>query len=103
MIHAWDQASFRDLESEEVAELLHEIPQELFRERDLNRRLDHDMLNLVNWYFERLFDLVGQPLSYWEVEEIVTSTQGDVFLILRNIISCQQQHTDALCYTVKFL
>ncbi len=99
MIHAWDQVSFSDSESEEEEELLHEIPQVLFR--DLNRRLDHDMLSRVNLYFERLFDLAGQPLSYREAEEIVVSAQSDVS-ILRNIISCQQQHNEALRHAAEF-
>ncbi|KAF4100763.1 hypothetical protein G5714_018959 [Onychostoma macrolepis] len=45
LVHAWDQASFSDTESEEEeeeAELLHEIPRELFSDRDLNRRLDRE-------------------------------------------------------------
>ncbi len=97
MIHAWDQVSFSDSEKEE--ELEHEIPQQVFRERDLNRRLDHDALNRVNRvnrYFEKLFDLARRPLSYREFEEIAVNAQGDVISILRNIISCQQQHTMAL-------
>lgn len=73
MIHTWDQASFNDSESEEEEELPHEILQELLCERDLNRRLDHDVLNRVNRYFERHFDLAGQPLSYREAEEIAAS------------------------------
>ncbi|KAF4113995.1 hypothetical protein G5714_004218 [Onychostoma macrolepis] len=46
-VHAWDQVSFSDTESEEEeeeedAELLHEIPRELFSDCDLNRRLDRE-------------------------------------------------------------
>lgn len=62
MIHAWDQVSFSASESEEEEELPHEIPQELFRDRDLNRRLDYAMLPHVNRNFETLFDLSGQTL-----------------------------------------
>ncbi len=101
MLHAWDQVSFSDTESE-AEELLHEIPQPLFCDRDLNRRLDHDALNRVNRYFERMFDLTGQPLSYRQVEEIAVNTQADVFAILTNIITCQQQHTEALRHTADF-
>ncbi len=101
MLHAWDQVSFSDTESE-AEELLHEIPQPLFRDRDLNRRLDHDALNRVNRYFERIFYLTGQPLSYRQVEEIAVNTQADVFAILTNIITCQQQHTEALRHTADF-
>ncbi|XP_016329674.1 uncharacterized protein LOC107678790 [Sinocyclocheilus anshuiensis] len=102
MIHAWDQISFTDSESEEEDELPHEIPQELFRDRDLNIRLDYDMLSRVNRYFERLFDLAGQPLSYREAEDIVASAQSDVLAILRNIIACQQQHNEALRHAAEF-
>ncbi len=93
MIHAWDQISFSDSESGEEEELPHEIPQQLFRECDLNRRLNHDALNRVNRYFESVFDLAGQPLSYRQAEEIAVNAQADVIVILRNIIACQQQHT----------
>ncbi len=58
MLHAWDQVSFSDTESDEE-ELPHEIPQPLFHDRDLNRRLDREALNRVNRYFERDFDLAG--------------------------------------------
>ncbi len=103
MVHAWDQVSFSDMESEdEEEELQHEIPRDVFRVRDLNRRLDHDALNPVNRYFERVFDLAGRPLSYREAEEIAVSTQCDVISILRNIISCQQQHTEALRQAAEF-
>ncbi len=83
--------SFSDSENEEKEELPHEIPQELFRERDLNGRLDQDTLNHVNRYFERLFDLARRPLSYREVEEIAANAQDDVIEILRNIFSDQQR------------
>ncbi|XP_058644238.1 uncharacterized protein LOC131547582 [Onychostoma macrolepis] len=110
LVHAWDQVSFTDTESEEeeeeeveeVAELLHEIPRELFSDRDLNRRLDREALNRVNRYFERLFDLAGQPLTYRQIEEIAANAQGDVISILRNVISCQQQHTEALRHAAEF-
>ncbi|KTF71649.1 hypothetical protein cypCar_00049243 [Cyprinus carpio] len=102
-IHAWDQVSFSASESEEKdEELPHEIPQELFRERDLNRRLDYDMLRRVNRNFETLFDLNGQTLSYREAEDIVASAQSDVISILRNIISCQQQQNESLRHAAEF-
>lgn len=102
-IHAWDQVSFSASESEEEdEELPHEIPQELFRERDLNRRLDYDMLRRVNRSFETLFDLNGQTLSYREAEDIVASAQSDVVSILRNIIACQQQQNESLRHAAKF-
>ncbi len=88
MLHAWDQVSFSDTESDEE-ELPHEIPQPLFHDRDLNRRLDREALNRVNRYFERDFDLAGESLSYRHVEEIAVNAQADVFAILTNIISCQ--------------
>ncbi len=37
MVHASDQAGFSDLESVGDSGLLHEIPQPVFRDRDLNR------------------------------------------------------------------
>ncbi len=77
MIQAWDQVSFSDSEIEEEEE----IPKQLFRECDLNRRLDHDALNRVNRYFDRLFDLDGQPLTYRQAEEIAFNAQGDVISI----------------------
>ncbi len=98
MIHTWDQVSFSNSEIEEEEE----IPQQLFRERDLNRRLDHDVLNRVNRYFERYFDLPGQPLTYRQSEKIAVNAQGDVISILRNIIACQQQHTEALRHAAEF-
>ncbi|XP_042622682.1 uncharacterized protein LOC122146630 isoform X2 [Cyprinus carpio] len=103
-IRAWDQVSFSASESEEEEEeeLPHEIPQELFREHDLNRRLEYDMLRCVNWNFETLFDLNGQTLSYREAEDIVASAQSDVVSILRNIIACQQQHNESLRHTAEF-
>ncbi len=101
MLHTWDQVSFNDTESEEE-ELPHEIPQPLFCDRDLNRRLDREALNRVNRYFERVFDLAGQSLSYRHVKEIAVNAQADVFAILTNIISCQQQHTEALRHATAF-
>ncbi|KTF70967.1 hypothetical protein cypCar_00046664 [Cyprinus carpio] len=103
-IRAWDQVSFSASESEEEEEeeLPHEIRQELFREHDLNRRLEYDMLRCVNWNFETLFDLNGQTLSYREAEDIVASAQSDVVSILRNIIACQQQHNESLRHTAEF-
>ncbi len=59
-----------------------QIPQPVFRDRDLNRRLDYDVLNRVNRYFERVFDLADQSLSYREVEAIAVNAQADVFAIL---------------------
>ncbi len=103
MIHAWDQVSFSESESEEEEEQLpHEIPQQLFRECDLNRRLDHDALNRFNLCFERVFDLAGELLSYRQVEEIAVNVQADVIAILRNIIACLQQHTEALRHAAEF-
>lgn len=103
MLHAWDQASFSDSENEEEEEELpHEISQQPFHEYDLNRRLDYDALNRVNLYFERFFDLAGQSLSYRRVEEIAVNAQADVIAILRNIIACQQQHTEALRHAADF-
>ncbi|XP_058601930.1 sterol regulatory element-binding protein 2-like [Onychostoma macrolepis] len=67
LVHASDQVSFSNPESE----LPHEIPRELFRDHNLNRRLDYNMLSHVNRYFERLFNLAGQPPSYPEAEDIV--------------------------------
>ncbi len=102
MIHDWNQISFRDLENEVEEELTHEISQQLFHERDLNRRLDHDALNHVNRYFERVSDLAGQQLSYRQAEKIAVNVQCDVISILRNIIACQQQHTEALRHAAEF-
>ncbi len=102
MVHAWDQATFSDSEPEENPGLPHEIPQPVFRERDLNRSLDYDILNRVNRYFERLFDLADQRLIYRQVEEATVNAQADVFAILTNIIECQQQHTEALRYAADF-
>ncbi len=102
MIHAWDQANFSDSEDEEDAGLLHEIPQPVFRDRDLNRSLDYDILNRVNRFFERLFDLADQRLTYRQVEEATANAQADVFAILTNIIECQQHHTQALRYAADF-
>ncbi len=98
MIHAWDQVYFSNSEIEEEEE----IPQQLFHKHNLNRSLDHYALNRVNCYFERLFDLSGQPLTYRQSEEIAVNTQGDVISILRNIIACQQQHTEAILHTAEF-
>ncbi|XP_058602536.1 G-box-binding factor-like [Onychostoma macrolepis] len=67
LVHASDQVSSSNPESE----LPHEIPRERFRDHNLNRRLDYNMLSRVNWYFERLFNLAGQPPSYPEAEDIV--------------------------------
>ncbi len=86
MVHAWDQAAFSDSEPEEDGSLPHEIPQPVFRGRDLNRSLDYDILNRVNRYFE----------------EATVNAQDDVFAILTNIIACQQQHTEALRYAAEF-
>ncbi len=99
MIHAWDQVSFSDSKNKELP---YEISQQMFHERNLNRRIDNDILNCVNRCFERVFDLAGQPLSYRQVEEIAVIAQGDVISILRNIIVCQHQHTDALRHAVEF-
>ncbi len=99
MVHAWDQAAFSDSEPEEDGGLPHEIPQPVFRERDLNRSLDYNILNRVNRYFERLFD---QRLIYRQVEEATVNAQADVFAILTNIIACQQQHKEALRYAADF-
>ncbi len=68
MVHAWDQATFSDSETEEGDGLPHEIPQPVFRDRDSNRSLDYDILNWVNRFFERLFDLADQRLIYRQVE-----------------------------------
>ncbi len=54
MIHAWDQVSFSDSKNEELP---YEISQQMFHERNLNRRIDNDILNCVNRCFERVFDL----------------------------------------------
>ncbi len=102
MVHAWDQVSFSDTESEDEEELYREMPWDVIRTSDLNRRLDHEALNRVNCYFERVFDLAGRPLSYQDAEEIAATSQGDVIAILRNIISCQQQHTEALRHAAEF-
>ncbi len=63
MVHAWDQVSFTDTESEDDEELYHEMPRDVIRSSDLNRRLDHEALNRVNCYFERVFDLAGRSLG----------------------------------------
>ncbi len=103
MVHAWDQVSFSDTESEaDAEELYREMPRDVIRSSDLNRRLDHEALNRVNCYFERVFDLAGRPLTRQDAEEITTNSQGDVIAILRNIISCQQQHTEALRHAAEF-
>ncbi|XP_026110137.1 uncharacterized protein LOC113082977, partial [Carassius auratus] len=103
MVSAWDRASFSDSASEEeTEELPNEDPQELFRERDLNRRLDYDMLRRVNRRFGTLFDLSGQALSYRGAEEIVGNAQSDVVGILRNIIECQQQLNVSLRHAAEF-
>ncbi len=102
MVHAWDQAAFSDSEPEEDAGLPNEIPQPVFRERDLNRSLDYDILNRVNRYFKRVFDLADQRLIYRQVKEATVNAQADVFAILTNIIACQQQHTEALRYAADF-
>ncbi len=101
MVHTWDQTGFSDSEPEGSG-LPHEIPQPVFRERDLNRSLDYDILNRVNRYFERLFEIADQRLIYRQVEEATVNTQADVFAILTNIIECQQQHTEALRYAADF-
>ncbi len=98
MVQACDQSSFSDSEPEEDAGLPHEIPQPVFRDRDLNRSLDYDILNRVN----RFFDLADQRLIYRQVEEVTVNAQADVFAILTNIIACQQQHTEALRYPADF-
>ncbi len=82
--------------------MLHEIPQPVFRDRDLNRSLDYDILNRVNRFFERLFDLADQRLIYRQIEEATANAQADVFAILTNIIECQQHHTAALRYAADF-
>ncbi len=102
MVHASDLAGFSDSESVGDSGLLHEIPQPVFRDRDLNRSLDYDILNRVNRYFERLFDLADQRLIYRQVEEATVNAQADVFAILTNIIECQQHYTDALRYAADF-
>ncbi len=102
MVHAWDQISFSDTESEDNGELYREMPRDIIRTSDLNRRLDHEALNRVNCYFERVFDLAGRPLTRQDAEEITANSQGDVIAILRNIISCQQQHTEALRHAAEF-
>ncbi len=102
MVHAWDQVSFTDTESEDDEELYREMPRDVIRTSDLNRRLDHEALNRVNCYFERVFDLAGRSLTRQDAEEIAASSQGDVIAILRNIISCQQQHTEALRHAAEF-
>ncbi len=45
VIYASAQADISDSESEEYVGLPHEIPQPLFRDRDVNRSLDYDILN----------------------------------------------------------
>ncbi len=102
MVHAWDQAAFSYSEPEEEGGLPHEIPQPVFRERDLNRSLDYNILNRVNRYFERLFDLADHRLIYRQVEEATVNAQANVFAILTNIIACQQQHKEALRYAADF-
>ncbi|XP_052436036.1 nucleolar protein 10 [Carassius gibelio] len=96
MVSAWDRASFSDSASEEeTEELPNEDPQELFREHDLNRRLDYDMLHHVNRRFGTLFDLSGQALSYRGAEEIVGNAQSDVgkllFALCRTCAETQYQ------------
>ncbi len=103
MVHAWDQISFSDTESEaEAEELYREMPRDIIRDSDLNRRLDYEALNRVNCYFERVFDLAGGALTRQDAEEITANLQGDVISILRNIIECQQQHTEALRHAAEF-
>ncbi len=102
VIHASAQADISDSESEEYVGLPHEIPQPVFRDRDLNRSLDYDILNRVNRFFERLFDLADQRLIRRQLEEVTANAQADVFAILTNIIECQQHHTDALRYAADF-
>ncbi len=102
MIHACDQANFSDSGDEEDDGLPHEIPQPVFRDRDLNRSLDYDILNRVNRFFERLFDLADQRLTYRQVEEATANAQVDVFAILTSIIECQQHHTTALRFAADF-
>ncbi len=102
MVQAWDRVSFSDTESEDAEELYREMPKDVIRTSDLNRRLDHEALNRVNCYFERVFDLAGAPLTRHDAEEITANSQGDVIAILRNIISCQQQHTEALRHAAEF-
>ncbi len=82
MVHAWDQVSFSDTESEDEEELYREMPWDVIRTSDLNRRLDHEALNRVNCYFERVFDLAGRPLTHQDAEQIAASSQGDVIAIL---------------------
>ncbi|KAL0146560.1 hypothetical protein M9458_058191 [Cirrhinus mrigala] len=104
-VQAWDEARFTETDqSEEEAEedLPHEISHEVFRDRDLNRRLDYDMLGRVNRNFERVLDLVGPPLSYRDIETAVETALVDVLSILRNIITCQQQHNEALGHAAAF-
>ncbi len=102
MVYACDQPDISDSESEEYVGLPHEIPQPVFRDRDLNRSLDYDILNRVNRFFERLFDLADQRLTYRQVEEATANAQVDVFAILTSIIECQQHHTTALRYAADF-
>ncbi len=86
MVHAWDQISFSDTESEaDAEELYREIPRNIIRTCDLNRRLDYEALNRVNCYFERVFDLAGRPLTRQDAEEITANSQGDVIAILRTL------------------
>ncbi len=47
MVHAWDQVSFSDTESEDEEELYREMPRDVFRTSDLNRRLDHESVLIV--------------------------------------------------------
>ncbi|KAL0152881.1 hypothetical protein M9458_051814 [Cirrhinus mrigala] len=104
-VQAWDEVRFSETDqSEEEAEedLPHKISQEVFRDRDLNRRLDYDMLGRINRNFERVLDLVGPPLSYRDIETAVEAALVDVLSILRNIITCQQQHNEALGHATAF-
>ncbi len=44
---AWDRVSFSDTESEDDGELYREMPRDIIRTSDLNRRLDHEALNAL--------------------------------------------------------
>lgn len=64
----------------------------LFNDQDLSR-LTYGLMNRSNQNFERISNLVGQPLSYQDTEDILHASQRDIIYILQSIIECQQQHT----------
>lgn len=73
----------------------------LYRDGDLHR-LNYDTLRTANINFLRILDVVSQPLSFQQTEELVYDSQREVVALLRTLIERQNQQTTELRSAVFF-